>query len=382
MKILHIMLANFYIDNYNYQENVLPKQNFKDGHDVLILASTETYLFNNKLGYVEPKEYINEDGIKVKRIDYNFPFIGRFLKSKIRSYKNTYKIIREFSPNIILFHGVPAFDIISVARYKKKFPNIKLYVDSHEDFNNSAKNFISRQILHKFFYKTVIQTALPYIDKILCVGYECFAFLKEMYDVPDDMMEFFPLGGEIIEESIKIEKRNKIRESLNIRDSDLLLVHSGKMDKKKRTNEIVEAFLEADLDNLFLIIIGSMTNDVSEELIPLIDKTAKIHYLGWKNAEELLDYLCASDLYVQPGGQSATMQNALCCGSAAALYPHESHKYLLGDSVFYIETVEDMKKLFELISKDPQKLEDKRKMSFKIAQEKLDYKKLAARLYE
>ena len=100
MKILHIMLANFYIDNYNYQENVLPKQNFKDGHDVLILASTETYLFNNKLGYVEPKEYINEDGIKVKRIDYNFPFIGRFLKSKIRSYKNTYKIIREFSPNM------------------------------------------------------------------------------------------------------------------------------------------------------------------------------------------------------------------------------------------------------------------------------------------
>ena len=60
----------------------------------------------------------------------------------------------------------------------------------------------------------------------------------------------------------------------------------------------------------------------------------------------------------------------------------KSHKYLLGDSVFYIETVDDMKDLFELIAKNPQILEEKRRISFKIAQEKLDYKKLAARLYE
>jgi glycosyltransferase involved in cell wall biosynthesis len=376
-----MMLSNFYVDNYNYQENLLPRMNKIDGNDVLIVASTETFVENMRLGYLNPGEYYNNDGIRVVRVPYNW-FPLNPIKHKIRSYKNIDKILEEFKPDIILFHGACAWELINVSRYKSKNSNVKLYVDSHEDFNNSAKNFISRQILHKFFYKTVIQTALPYIDKILCVGYECFAFLKEMYDVPDDMMEFFPLGGNIFKDIIRIEKRSKIRASLSLRDSDLLLVHSGKMDKQKKTAEIVEAFLEADLDNLFLIIIGSMTNDVSEELIPLIDKTAKIHYLGWKNAEELLDYLCASDLYVQPGGQSATMQNALCCGSAAALYPHESHKYLLGESVFYIETVEDMKKLFELISKDPQKLEDKRKMSFKIAQEKLDYKKLAARLYE
>lgn len=382
MKILHMMLSNFYIDNYNYQENVLPRENLKDGHDVLILASTETYISNEKLGYLESGEYINGDGIKVIRIPYRSIPIVNFIKSKIRSYKHTYKIIEDFAPDIILFHGVPAFDIIFAARFKKKYPNVKFYVDSHEDFNNSAKNYLSKQILHKIFYKKIIQRALPYIDKIFCVGYECFAFLKEMYNIPDSMMEFYPLGGYIFEECIRIQKKDKIRASLTLRDSDLLLVHSGKMDRKKRTADIIEAFISSQANNIVLLIIGSMAEDVENDVLPIINENPKIYYLGWKNPQELMDYLCASDLYVQPGGQSATMQNALCCGSAAALYPHESHKYLLGDSVFYIETVEDMKNLFELISKEPQILEEKRKLSFKIAQEKLDYKKLAARLYE
>ena len=35
------------------------------GHDVMIMASTETYVDNLHLGYVKPSEYLNEDGIPV-----------------------------------------------------------------------------------------------------------------------------------------------------------------------------------------------------------------------------------------------------------------------------------------------------------------------------
>ncbi|MEG2199383.1 MAG: hypothetical protein RRY25_03750, partial [Anaerovorax sp.] len=83
-----------------------------------------------------------------------------------------------------------------------------------------------------------------------------------------------------------------------------------------------------------------------------------------------------------PGSQSATMQNALCCGSAAALFPHESHQFLLGDSVFYIKDIQDMKNLFKTIAQNPRVIEEKRKLTDKIAREKLDYRVLAARLYK
>ena len=68
MKILHLCLACFYIDNYTYQENILPRINHEDGHDVRILASTETYVDNAHLGYVEPAEYVTEYGVPIKRL--------------------------------------------------------------------------------------------------------------------------------------------------------------------------------------------------------------------------------------------------------------------------------------------------------------------------
>lgn len=55
MKVLHICLASFYIDNYSYQENLLPIYHKKMGYDVEIIAS----LFNfdkNGIGYFEKKE--------------------------------------------------------------------------------------------------------------------------------------------------------------------------------------------------------------------------------------------------------------------------------------------------------------------------------------
>lgn len=381
MKILHMMLSNFYVDNYNYQENIFPRQNKADGNEILIIASTETYLNDNYLEHVLPSEYLNDDGIMVKRLNYrNFPI--KLLKYKIRSYVGVIKAIEDFNPDIILFHGTCGLEIINVAMYKKKNQNVKFYVDSHEDFNNSAKNFLSKNILHKIIYNYSLNKALPYIDKIFYVNYEAKIFLQKMYNIPESILEYLPLGGNIIKDELRRKKRETIRSILNLSPTDLLLFHSGKMCKAKRTIDIIKAFSATNANNLVFVFVGSMTDDVKYEVLPLVNKDSRIHYLGWKSAEELQDYLCASDLYVQPGGQSVTMQNALCCGSAAALYPHESHKYLLGDSVFYVETVEDMKDLFEQIAQDPSILEKKRNMSFELAKEKLDYKQLAARLYE
>lgn len=381
MRILHCCLSNFYIDGYAYQENILPYQNKLDGHDVLILASTETYINNKSLGYTDSSEYYNENNILVKRIPYRY-LAFEFASRKARSYLGVSKIIASFAPDVILFHGLCAYEIITVAKYKRTHPEVKLYMDSHGDFHNSAKNFLSKYVLHKIFYKYILKKTLPYVDKIFYVAYECVPFLTEMYGIPETMLEYYPLGGISLEGKEREDKRSRIRGLHGITATDILLVHSGKMEQQKKTFELVKALHETNTQNLKLLIIGSMTHDVSNNVMPLIEKDSRITYLGWKNSYELMDYLCASDLYVQPGSQSATMQNALCCGSAAALYPHESHKYLLGDSVFYIETVDDMKNLFDTIAKNPSILEEKRAQSNKIAREKLDYRVLAARLYK
>ena len=43
MKIVHLCISAFYIDNCSYQENLLPKYHAKMGYDVTIIASLATY---------------------------------------------------------------------------------------------------------------------------------------------------------------------------------------------------------------------------------------------------------------------------------------------------------------------------------------------------
>ncbi len=381
MRILHLMLSCFYIDNANYQENTIPRQNKKDGNEVKIIASTEVFIKNNILGFTLPRSYINEDNIPVKRLPYKHIF-NKYISKKVRSYKNLYNSISEYTPDIILFHGAAAYALVTVAKYKRKNPHVKFYVDSHEDYHNSGKNYFSKQILHKIFYKHIIQKCLPYIDKVFYITYETRAFLENVYGIPESNLQFFPLGGIIPEFEQRADIRNKIRSELKINEDHILLIHSGKLDALKRTNEILNAFVQVTSQNLSLLIIGSMNEDIAAVTIPVIKSDSRIHYLGWLNGNQLQEYLCAGDLYIQLGGQSATMQNALCCGCAVALYPYESHKYLLNESAFYIKNTDDLVAVIKSVSNDKSLLEKKRLESFNVAKNVLDYKKISALIYK
>ncbi len=169
---------------------------------------------------------------------------------------------------------------------------------------------------------------------------------------------------------------------LDVDIDQIMFVHSGKIDKHKRTVDILKAFSQVKSDNIRLVLIGSMTEDVKEEVETLIEADSRVSFVGWKTADELMEYLCAADVYVQPGGQSATMQNAICCGCAMMLYPHKSHEPYLQGNGYYIESIEDMKRVFQEISANQSVLKDMKEKSMEIAGELLDYKKLAARLYE
>jgi 1,2-diacylglycerol 3-alpha-glucosyltransferase len=65
MKILHCCLSCFYIDNYNYQENMLVREHVRAGHEVLVLASTENYNNQGQLSYSAPGCYRGSDGAEV-----------------------------------------------------------------------------------------------------------------------------------------------------------------------------------------------------------------------------------------------------------------------------------------------------------------------------
>jgi len=380
MKILHLMLSCFYIDGWNYQENALPRQNILDGHEVKIVASTETYKLPNIICYIPPSQYVNEDGIEVIRVPFRRS-IPHGLGRKVRAFEGVYGLIEQFSPDVILHHGCSGYEILTVAKYKKNHPTVRFFADNHADFHNSAKSFFSREILHRRFYAPILRKALPYIEKVLCLSLETMDFLEQIYSVPAEKMEFYPLGGRLVTPEEREKRRKLVRSGLAISDGEVLLVHSGKMAESKRTLELLRAFSSIQVPFFKLCLIGSIGAGIRTDAENLMKRDRRISFVGWKNAEELQDYLCAADIYVQPGTQSATMQNALCCSCPVMLYPYKSHKPFLHGNGFFVESEQDIEYALRKIESNPSVLRSMSKASFDIAKELLDYKKLATRLY-
>ncbi len=165
MKILHVGIAANFTEGMLYQDNLLSEQNVRDGHTVVFIANCRKYE-EGKLVRVDKEDKVLDNGVRLIRVDYDYILNG-FISEKFRKVDALYNMVEVIKPDVILFHGTCGYALKDVARYKKNNPNIKLYVDSHEDFNNSATNFLSRYILHNVFYKNILRSCLKYIDKIL-----------------------------------------------------------------------------------------------------------------------------------------------------------------------------------------------------------------------
>lgn len=380
MKILHLMLACFYIENYNYQENVLPRINKEDGHEVKIIASTETFVDNMSLGYINPCSYVNRDGIEVVRLPYKKVVCNK-ISTKVRSYVGLRKEIESFKPDIIFCHGVQFKDLDTVSEYKNNNPNVIIYADSHEDKHNSATSFISKHFLYKCFYNVILKRNIKNIERIFCISKESIDFMTSICNVPENKLSFFPLGGVILSSDAYLNIRKLYRKKLGVSETDIVIIHSGKMNSQKKTVELLRAFTKVNSPKLKLIIIGSASDDISKEFFSLIKSDERISFLGWMEPVELNKYLVAGDIYAQPGTQSATMQNAACACNAMMLYPYESHKYIFGEKALYVECEEDMRALFAEISEDSIPIDIVKKECFKVAKEVLDYNKMIQQIY-
>lgn len=379
MNIVHLCLSCFYIDGGAYQENKLISQHVCDGHSVIVIASTENHDENGKLYYEKSSVYLGKEGAKVYRLDYH-ALIPNKIRKKLRIHKNVFEMLSNFNPDVILFHGLCGWELLTVAKYKKANPLVKLYADSHEDWNNSARNFISREVLHKLYYKNIIKYALPYIEKILCVSVETMDFVKEVYKIDKSKLEFFPLGGHPVPNDKYYTIRKIKRRELGL-DNETVFIQSGKQTKRKKLIECLKAFSATEDKSFHLYIVGSLFDDIKKEATFLIEKDSRITFLGWQPSSNLNQLLCAADIYLQPGTQSVTMQHSLCAHCAVIIDDVPSHKPYINNNGWLINEANPLASIFNEVTLNKERVEEMKNSSYLIASKILDYKKLAQRIF-
>jgi len=355
MKVLHLCLGCFYIDNYSYQENLLPKYHKELGYEVSIIASLLSFDDSGRACLL-PKggSYTNEYGIPVTRIDY----ANRFKKfSRIfRLFSGTYESLVKERPDIIFIHGCQFWDMHKVVKYLKKNQNVKVYFDNHADFSNSATNWLSRNILHKFIWRHCAKIIEPYTSKIYGVLPARTKFLIDIYKMPDSKVEFLPMGAddEMINWKHQDEIRDKIRSKFKISKDDFLIITGGKIDPAKAQTLLLMKVVRSMPQNVKLIIFGSIVPALEEGIMKLCDGE-QVQHIGWINSDDIYNYFLASDLGVFPGRHSVMWEQAIGTGLPCVFKYWEgvTHVDLGGNCRFlYNDTFEEIYDLINEIYSD------------------------------
>ncbi|MCI9127957.1 MAG: glycosyltransferase family 4 protein [Eubacterium sp.] len=339
MNIIHVNLAMGYTEGMNYQENCISKCHAMAGHNVTLIASP--YCFNNGVwGLCTTSfDYINEHGVHVIRLPFLFKLPYRINK-QIGCFRGTYETIKNICPDIIFVHNIQFQDLRSIVKYKKRHPEVKLFIDNHVDFSNGARTWLSKNVLYRFWWKPCAKAAEPYTDKFFGVMPSRVDFLTDVYGIPKQKCELLVMGGddEAIEHAKLPAVREAIRSKYGICENDFLIMTGGKIDKfKTQTLLLLQAIQKMKNCQIKLIIFGSIDQVLESQILKLCDGK-KIQYIGWAEGNQSYDYFGAADLVVFPGRHSVYWEQVVSLGIPMICKYWEGTTHIdLGGNVIFLK---------------------------------------------
>lgn len=352
MKIVHICLAGPVTDGWNYQDNMITKYHKILGHSVTMITSQWVWGTNGNLEKNESTDYYNSDGVKVIRL----PLKGqdKFTK-KFKWYKNLIENLEKEKPDILFIHNVSFMDVKTIVSFLKRNKNVKVFVDNHADFSNSATGFVSKNILHKLIWRHMAQSLVPYSEKFYGVLPARVNFLIDMYGVPANQTELLVMGAddEKVVEAQNTKLIEAFRQKYAIKKDDFLIVTGGKIDKAKmQTINLMQAVKNISQENVKLIVFGSIEDCLKEQVTQLVDDK-KIQYIGWIDSNDSYKIFAAANLVVFPGRHSVFWEQVVGQGKPmiCKFWEGTDHVDLGGNVEFlYTDSVEEiMEKIQSLL---------------------------------
>lgn len=370
MKLLIWTTGNAFTPSMLYKENYLIKAAVDNGDEIVVFANEYTCIKGKtvKVSGVE-----NVRGYRLRRFPYQ-TFGNNTLTTRIRKIKGLEDEIIKEKPDFIFINCSQIYNIQNLRKIKSAIPNVRMVLDFSTKYLNSARNWTSKNILHRIIYRHWIQKALPYVEKVFYISEESKDFARDMYGIPESLMEHNNLPGETIRPVIKKQNKEEIFERLGLKPWNTLIMYSGKIYGDKKVDRLVRAFSRNNNPDLRLLIIGEYTDEAQRDIIePIIAEDSRIIFINFVSGEELTKYVCAADLYVQPGSISQTCQTAVCCGTPLAFTDIPTHREIYNSNGFFIDSEDDILQVLNRISEDRSLLDDMSALSYKMAAEELDY---------
>jgi len=322
MKI--VMAIEFHNEDLEYQDNLLAKMYTKRGYEVTIITSTIGSVFDyyaDKDRGAQSKAVYQTPNAKVIRLPFKINLLNRF-----KMFPDIRPILDEEQPDLIFFHD-PMPNIAQAAAWVKTHPRSRLIMDYHADYSNSAKNWISKHVLHGIMRKYFLDRALPQVHQILSVWPAGFHLLHEVYGIPYEQMGLMPLGADL-ERAKAVRERGEgaaLRKELGIGPDDLVVFTGGKLDKPKKTEELLKAVRELDDPRIHVLVIGKPETG-HEDYLDLLKQIAagsnRVHFRGWLDRDGVYRHMDAADIAIFPASQSVLWTQVIGSGLPLVVAEH------------------------------------------------------------
>lgn len=359
MKIVHINLRDQFNDEWSYQDNLLPRMHKRAGHKVTLITTCRTYNGEGIIVSIPPKRYVLPDGVQVIRILEENHFLTKRLQALLTPYK-IYDLLVELEPDLIMVHGMTIrYANRDLLRYIKKVnPRCVVVTDSHTcEINSTVHECIGvKEKLLAAFVNRMRKQLYPYSKKIFAITPACCEYAVKYYKAPAQKVELLPLGydPDVLPWEHREAERKSFREKYGFSQDDFLIVHGGKIIKRRKTPETIEAVMKLGDPRVKLVIFGGMDAEMKPQVEPLLEKYKdQVLYLGSLTPQEYHKAYYASDLALFPGGQSVLWQQAIGCGLPIAVGNDKNLDYLNrgGNAAFIDDTTVDgiYKKLVEIL---------------------------------
>lgn len=340
-KILNICLNSPYSEGLSYQDNLLPKFQRRLGFDVIVFTSTYGFGASGVIEHIGEEDYVSSDNVRIVRMenDQRKPPTYRF-----KTFGRLYTDIEAISPDIIFLHGLQMRDSATIARYASNHRQVKLYVDNHADYSNSATSWLSKHVLHNVLWRYQAKLLEPLVERFWGVLPARVDFLIENYRLPRDRCDLLIMGADDdeVQRADCPTVRNATRYRLGFTEDDFVIVTGGKIDAAKRqTLDLMEAVV-ALRGRVKLLVFGPVAEDMKQEFEARLDE-GTIAYVPWASSSESYDYFSAADLICFPGRHSVYWEQAAAMGKPMVVkdWPGTHHIDSGGSVMFLASTDSD-----------------------------------------
>lgn len=372
IRIVHI--SPVFHDNWSYQENLLSSiQSMEQDFEVTVISSKKS-IVNYKAPLNSDYDYYL-DKVRIFRLDFIFNFFNRFY-----IYKGLKTKLNQINPDIIMIHGLQMLPVFQILSYKRRNVKCRIYADLHADYRISGTNILSRVILHRIIWKSIIKYSSKYIDEIYYTRPSVRDFSIDFYSINPEKFKPLYLGTEydLPCEISRSSLSKKFREELNIRENDFLIITGGKISADSQIHVIIEAInKQKNKSDIHFVLFGTIEENYLNILMNTIDRKLNFHFIGWKNSAQVYEAFIASDLSIFLGRHSVLWEQAVGLGVPILIRYQPDREYLnCNENVHFIfsDNIEELihslriiqyKKPYYTVLKDNSLLEGAKQFNFK-----------------